>query len=110
MTQSLAFKLGDKVRVTEAGSRFYTITKAGSEGTIVEINLKARIYRIAFTNIPGWGGQTVFPFSLEELKNNFELLESFTKSSLSKADEKYKDVILKIRSMQSKRKAKGYAY
>ena len=113
---SFPFKVGDKVYVAEKKVP-YMFTKYESEGEVtrVEFKLKEEAHSFCFIKFYKCTGDLdnentphEYKFYLHEVKQYFKLLEEH--EPLSEADKKYEKVILKIRSMQSKRKGKGYAY
>lgn len=113
---SFPFKVGDKVYVAEVNAP-YMFTKYNSEGVVtkVDIRLDNKKHSFCFIKFYKCTGDLdnehtphEYKFYLNEIDRHFKLLEE--RKPLSEADQKYEKVILKIRSMQSKRKGKGYAY
>lgn len=113
---SFPFKVGDKVYVAREDVP-YTFTRYESEGEVTRVEFRLEKEEHSFCLIKFYKctgdrdnnyGPHEYKFYLNEIKNYFKLLEE--RKPLSEADKKYEKVILKIRSMQNKRKGKGYAY
>lgn len=113
---SFPFIVGDKVYVAVENVP-YTFTQYKSEGIVtrVEVKLGKEDHSFCFIKFYKCTGDLdnehtphEYKFYLNEIDLYFKLLEE--RKPLSEADQKYEKVILKIRSMQSKRKGKGYAY
>lgn len=101
------FKVGDEVIVNDNARGQYMMTVPGSKGIIISIS--DSVVLIEFKNLGyGYGGPERFPFHINEVRKNFDLLSKHI--PLSEQDKKYEKIIVKIRSLQAKRKAKGYAY
>jgi len=101
------FNIGDEVIVNDNARGQYMMTVPGSKGIIVSV-LTSNVI-IEFRNLGyGYGGPERFPFHVNEVRKNFDLVSS--RQPLSEQDKKYEKIIVKIRSLQAKRKAKGYAY
>ena len=101
------FKVGDEVIVNDNARGQYMMTVPGSKGIIISIS--DSVVLIEFKNLGyGYGGPERFPFHINKVRKNFDLLSKHI--PLSEQDKKYEKIIVKIRSLQAKRKAKGYAY
>lgn len=103
------FKVGDEVIVNDNARGQYMMTVPGSKGVIVGISTNSNRILIEFRKLGyGYGGPETFPFDIQEVRKNFDLIGS--PLPLSEQDKKYEKIIVKIKSLQAKRKAKGYAY